>query len=170
MKDLNFVDYMRELATRSTLVKHSENEKRFYRVSGIRSLEEVLTNLLLARVPAIGADDSYEGKILDNRADSVTDKQYFAFYVFGRIGLFDHDQIQQEKRLIKEIAFSFISKIIEDHLSDFNLTASYGLRHLDTNSFSYRTIAPLPDGLIAMVVSFVTDNSLSVKPNPLHWE
>ena len=170
MKDLNFVDYMRELATRSTLVKHSENEKRFYRVSGIRSLEEVLTNLLHAQVPAIGADDSYEGKILDNRASSIVDKQYMAFYVFGRTKLHDHDQIQGEKRLIKEIAFSFINKIITDHLSDYNLTTNYGLRHLDTNSFSYRTIAPLPDGLIAMVVSFVTDNSVNIAPNPLHWD
>jgi hypothetical protein len=167
--DLNFVDYMRNLAEQSTLINHSSGNKRFYRVSGIRSLEEVLTNLLHAQVPAIGVDDGFEGRLLNNRGDSTIDRQYYMFYVFGRIALHDHDQIEQEKRQIKDIAVSFISKIIADHNSDFSLQTNYGLRHLDISSFSYRTIAPLPDGLIALAVSFVTDNTLNTKPNPAHW-
>lgn len=166
---LNFVDYMRNLAGSSTLITHTESQKRFYRVSGIRSLEEVLTNLLHAEVPAIGVDDGFEGRLLNNRGDSTIDRQYYVFYVFGRIALHDHDQIEEEKRQIKDIAMSFVSKIIADHRSDFNMHTNHGLRHLDISSFSYRTIAPLPDGLIALAVSFVVDSTLNTVPNPEHW-
>ena len=169
MTQIDFVSYMRSLASMSTLINHNEQNKRFYRVSGMHSLGELLVNLRNAEVPAIGADDGFEGRLMDNRGDSITDRQYYAFYVFGREHLYDHDQNETEKRTIKQIALSFVKKILADRSSDFNMETSHGLRHLDVNSISYRTLAPLPDGIIAMAVSFVIDNSLNTKQDPSHW-
>ncbi len=165
----NFTEYMRRLSGQFTEIAHSPGDKRFYRLSGIRSLEEVLTNLLSARVPAIGVDDNFEGRFISNQSDAFFDRQHYVFYVFGKVDLLDHNQREMQKRKTKEIALKFVSRIIADHKSDFSLQTRFGLRHLDTASFSYRTIGPLAEGLIAVAVSFVVDSAIHHKINPLEW-
>ena len=165
----NFTEYMRRLSAEYAEIAHSQSDKRFYRLSGIRSLEEVLSNLLSARVPAIGVDDNLEGRIISNQSDALFDRQHCIFYIFGKVNLLDHNQREAQKRKTKQIALKFVSRILADHRSDFNLETSHGLRHLDIGSFSYRTIGPLAEGLIALAVSFVVDTSLTPLVNPLEW-
>ena len=166
----DFVGLIKDLAVKSKDIGHSDIDRRFYRMSGIKSLEEVLTNLLSAKVPAIGVEDSLDGRLLDNSSDGIFDRQYCVFYVFGRAGFLNHTQREEEKRGIKAIAMKFVVKLRQMHLSDYNMQTNHGLRGLDVNSFSYRTIAPLPEGLIALAVSFVVDRPFQTKLNPEDWD
>lgn len=159
--DFNFADYIKNLASQHPLILHAQGSKRFYRMSSLDALEEVLTNLLTAKTPAIGINDTLEGRVIDHDADRKIDRQLYTFYVFGRSPLFDHSERKRVTLECKDIAIDFVNKIITDHLSDFSLSSSNGLRHLDVNSFTYRTLGNLPDGLLAIIVSFVLDQPVS---------
>ncbi len=167
MNDFNFALYAETLAGEHNLVNHSVDDKRFYKMSSIAAMEGVLTSLLSARTPAIGINDTLEGRIIDNSGDNRVDRQLYTFYVFGRAALFDHNERKTVTKQIKKIAADFADRIIADHYRDFNFQSSIGLRHLDVNSLTYRTIGSLPDGLIAIVVSFVVD--CPIKTNTETW-
>ena len=153
----NFADYIKQLAGEHPQVLHAQGNNRFYRMSSLDALEGVLTNLLTAKTPAIGINDTLEGRVIDHDADRKIDRQLYTFYVFGRSPLFDHSERKRVTLECKDIAIDFVNRIIEDHLSDFSLSSCIGLRHLDVNSFTYRTLGNLPDGLLAIIVSFVLD-------------
>ena len=165
MNNFNFALYIETLAGEHNLVKHSADDKRFYKMSSISAMEEVLTSLLTARTPAIGINDTLEGRIIDNDGDNRVDRQLYTFYVFGRSPLFDHTERKRVTQEIKKIAADFADRIIADHNRDFNFQSSIGLRHLDVNSLTYRTLGSLPDGLIAIVVSFVVDCPIKTDQN-----
>lgn len=164
----NFSDYTENLAREHSLVKHSSSSPRFYKMTSIASLEGVLTNLLHAKTPAIAINDTLEGRVVDNSADRVIDRQLYTFYVFGRAGLFNHEERSQVTKEIKQIAVDFCDRILSDHHDDFNFKSSTGLRNLDTSSLTYRTLGNLPDGLIAIIASFVVEVPVTPSKNP--WQ
>lgn len=168
MAHFNFALYMENLATEHKLVRHGRDNQRFYKMSSIGAMEEVLTRLLTSKTPAIGMNDTMEGRIIDNDGDNRVDRQLYTFYVFGRAGLFDHDQRKLVVKEIKKIAADCCDRIIADHYRDFNFQSSIGLRHLDVNSLTYRTLGSLPDGLLAIVASFVVDVPISKSESP--WD
>ena len=168
MAHFNFALYMENLAAEHKLIRHGRDNHRFYKMSSIGAMEEVLTRLLTSKTPAIGMNDTMEGRIIDNDGDNRVDRQLYTFYVFGRAALFDHEQRKQVVKEIKKIAADCCDRIIADHYRDFNFQSSIGLRHLDVNSLSYRTLGALPDGLLAIVASFVVDVPITKSESP--WD
>jgi hypothetical protein len=160
--------YMEALAKSHSLIKHSPTNHRFYKMTSIALLEEVLTRLLTAKTPAIGINDSAEGRLYNNKADRTIDRQLYTYYVFGRSPLFDHATRKVVIKQCKEIASDFALRILNDHHSDFNLSTNNGLRHLDVESFTYRAMGNLPDGLICVLTSFVLDSPFNSSNDP--WE
>ncbi len=157
MSDFNFASYVKTLASQHKDILHSDQNPRFYKMTSLSQMEGVLTSLLTAKTPAIGINDTLEGRVFNNNADRTIDRQLYTFYVFGRASLFDHTERKNVTAACKSIAVDFSQRIIADHQSDFALSTSHGLRHLDVESFTYRTMGNLPDGLLAVVVSFVID-------------
>ncbi len=167
---MNFTQYMRTLAEKSTYIQHSESDKRFYRMSGLKSFEEVLTNLLRAKTPAVAVDDSLEGKLYYNNFDNLLNRQYFSFFVLGKASLLNHDQREETLQQLKDISLAFSLKIIADSKTDFAQKTNFGLRLVDPSSFSYRTINNLPEGIIAIAVSFVLDSPLNAVIDQNVWQ
>ncbi len=157
MATFDFPSYMKTLAEQHKDILHSEDNRRFYKMSFLSEMEGVLTNLLTAKTPAVGINDTLEGRVFNNNADRTIDRQLYTYYIFGRTSLFDHTERKNVTKECKTIAVDFSQRIIADHHSDFSLTSSHGLRHLDVESFTYRTMGNLPDGLLAIIVSFVID-------------
>lgn len=170
MASFDFVQYIKDLAAKHKDILHDDqNNMRFYKMTSLSDMEGVLTNLLTAVTPAIGINDTLEGRVFNNNADRTIDRQLYTFYIFGRSPLFDHTERKIITRKCKEIAVDFAQRIIHDHHSDFSLQTSLGLRHLDVESFTYRTMGNLPDGLLAIIVSFVIDSPFNKKKGNSPW-
>ncbi len=169
MASFDFSSYLENLASEHDDVLHGQQNKRFYKMTSISDMEGVLTNLLHAVTPAIGINDTLEGRVFTNNADRTVDRQLYTFYVFGRAPLFDHATRKTETKKCKQIAVDFAQRIIKDHHSDFSLQTSLGLRHLEVESFTYRTMGNLPDGLLAIIVSFVIDAPFNSKSKTSPW-
>lgn len=150
----NFIEYMRQVATRLKEIKHTDNEVHFYRMSGPAGLEELLAKMTHGSFPAIAVEDNLEGRLIDLDSDNVFDREYYVFYVFDRIEFLNHDQREFIKRKLRSIARIIMSKMLKDCRSDINLETNFGLRNLEVSNISYRNIGPFGDGIIAMAVSF----------------
>jgi hypothetical protein len=165
----NHINYMRDIATRLKEIQHTENDVRFHRMSDIYQIEELLARLSVSQMPAIGVVEHSDGRITDNTADQVNDQQYYVATVFGRSTLFDHDAREQVKKDLKQIALKIMAKMKHDRNTDFNLETDHGLRHLDLKSISYRYLSALPDGIIALMISFVIEPTAQLAFNPDDW-
>ena len=150
----NCISYMRNIAVNLKSIAHSEEEQHFYRMSGIASLEEVLSSLTHGKFPAIVAEDSLEGSITDQDSNNILDRQYYIFYVFDRVEFLNHDQREASKRNLRSIVQLIISRMLRDHLSDLSRITSFGLANMEPASISYRAIGPFADNLIGLAVSF----------------
>lgn len=165
----NFVSYMQNLATLLKEVQHSDTDKRFFRMSGIETLEEVFNNVLTGQSPSIGVIENSDGRINDNRADKVDDRQVYTFMVMGRAPFMDHDARHATKNELKEIAFKLISRLKRDHETDYNLETDFGLRQLIISSFSYAFLPPVIDNIICLRVSFVVEEYAQINFDQAHW-
>ena len=150
----NCVNYMRNIAVNLKSISHSEEKQSFYRMSGIASMEEVLSNLTTGSFPAVVVEDSLEGSITDQVSDNILDRQYYIFYVFDRVEFLNHDQREATKRSLRGMVQLIISRMLRDHLSDLSRVTSFGLSNLEPASTSYRAIGPFADNLIGLAVSF----------------
>lgn len=163
------IPYMRQVATDLKEISHSDNNVRFYRISGIEALEEVFTNVLTAGTPSIAAMENVSGRLLDNHSDKNDDQQFFAFFIMGRAPFMDHDERERVKTELKQILIRIMSRMKRDHESDYELETSYGLRNFDINTVNYSFLPPLIDGVIALKVVFTLRDFLDLTYNPAHW-
>ena len=90
----NFIDYMTNIAKTMKAISHLENnktQKRFYRVSGLNGIEELLNNLTDPKMyPAILANDLEFGKVGDvSTSNNFLDRQSHIFYIVGYCDLND---------------------------------------------------------------------------------
>ncbi len=168
MNEFDFVRYMRSIAENLKAIGHNPTEKRFYRMSSLRGLEEVLTSLSSAMVPAIAVVDNPDGRFLEDPSQ-VRDREMFTFLVFGRLIMDDYDQQEEEKKNLKSIVLKIMAKMHEHRVSDLELGTNHGLKRLDISTFSYKTISPLPDNLIAIYVNFALDSPESLTVDPDDW-
>jgi hypothetical protein len=166
----DFIAYMRNVATKLKDIRHSSEQTRFYRMSGIASLEEVLAKMTHGRFPAIVVEDSLEGRLVDQNSDNIQDREYYVFYIFDRVEFLNHDEREITKRKLRTIARKVKSKMLKDHLSDSNLQTSHGLINLEAGSITYRNVGPVGDNLIGLAVSFTILENPNIKYNPDDWD
>jgi hypothetical protein len=166
----DFIAYMRNVATKLKDIRHSSEQTRFYRMSGIASLEEVLAKMTHGRFPAIVVEDSLEGRLVDQNSDNIQDREYYVFYIFDRVEFLNHDEREITKRKLRTIARKVKSKMLKDHLSDSNLQTSHGLINLEAGSITYRNVGPVGDNLIGLAVSFTILENPNLKYNPDDWD
>lgn len=168
--EFDFLNYMRNCAETLVDIQHDENSNhRFYRMTGLNALEEVLGKLLTAQVPAIGVIDSPDGRLSENNSDKIDERQYYIFLVMGRTYHGNFDAQEAEKRSLRTIALKIISKMKKDRDTDYSMDTTTGLRNLNLNSVSYRFWDRLPDGLIALAVSFTVEQHNALTYNPDDW-
>ncbi len=166
----DFISYMRQVATKLKAIRHSATETRFYRMSGIASLEEVLAKMTHGMFPAIVVEDSLEGRLVDNVSNNILDRQYYVFYIFDRVEFLNHDDREATKRRLRTIARKVMSKLLKDHLSDDRLQTQIGLMNLEPASFTYRNIGPVGDNLIGLAVSFTLLENPLLKYDAEDWD
>ena len=165
----NFISYMRNVAEKLKDIGHSETETRFYRMSGIASLEEVLAKMTHGQFPAIVVEDSLEGRLLDQLSDNIMDREYYVFYIFDRVEFLNHDAREATKRKLRTIARKVKSRMLRDRRTDCDKETSHGLRNLEVENITYRNVGPVGDNLIGLAVSFTILENPGLEFNPEDW-
>lgn len=166
----DFITYMRFLATSLKDIQHSETSTHFYRMSGIASLEEILSKMTYGQFPAIVVEDSLEGRLVDQDSDNILDREYYVFYIFDRVEFLNHDEREATKRKLRTISRKIKSRMLRDQRTDFNLATNYGLKNLERSSIGYRNVGPVGDNLIGIAVSFTMLENPNLTYNASDWD
>ena len=153
-----FIPYMRSIAQNLRYINNQgdEKQKRFYRVSGLTNMEEVLNNLTDSKMfPAILANDLEVGRIGDMQtSDNYLEKQTHIFYVVGYANLNAFDEKEACISELKKIMYKIIGKMRKDYRDDYRGKTETGMRNLDTTSFFYQVITGFGPHCHGIMVTF----------------
>jgi len=166
--NFNFVNYFRRIAETLKDIAHNDTERRFYRMSSPKDLDEVMTNLSTATVPAIAVVDNFDGNYLTSSGNDGI-KLLFTFIIFGRTIQDDHDHNQNQKELLRAIMQKIISLMKKHQRSDLEGITDHGLQRFNSAQVTFNTIGPLLDNLIGLSVTFNLDENNNIAYNPNDW-
>lgn len=156
----DFTTYMKNVAIKMKAISHqeeSEKQKRFYRISGLSGIEELLSNLTDKDMyPAILVNDLGYGRIADNgNAVNYLDRQTHIFYIVNYCDLNDFDAKEQSLATLKSIMYKIIGKMRKDYREDNKGTVpKTGMRNLDQGSFFYQVISGFGPHCHGLMISF----------------
>ena len=165
MEKFDFVTYMRDCAVRLKDISHSPSQQRFFRVSGISQLEELLANLPDASTPALLVENNTDGRITDpGPADNFLDIPYFVFYVIEKAPFNDFDRIEQAKAETKAIGLKILARMLHDRRHYRN-----GLIMLRFDNIPYQSIGPIGDNCFGTMFSFTVHNPMAATYTANDW-
>ncbi len=165
MEHYNHINYMLDCATRLKEIGHTTETPKFFRVSSIGHLDELLSNLNKIEFPALMVDDNTDGTVGDrNKSDNYVDSPLFNFYIVKHVELEDHDARQTAKTDCKNIGFKILSKMARDKRKLLN-----GLTWLEFTNLPYQTIGPIGDNCFGVMFSFTVSNNANLFYNANDW-
>ena len=165
MEKFDFVKYMEDCAVRLKDILHTADNPRFFRISGISQLEELLANLPDASWPALMVENNMEGRFSDpGPSDNFLDMPYYTFYVIGKAPFNDFDVIQEVKENTKEIAEKIIARMLHDRRNYRN-----GLVMLRFDNVPYQNIGPIGDQCYGTMISFTVINNCNSQYIQADW-
>jgi len=154
MEKFEFIEYMLDCAIRLKVIGHLDSQQRFFRISGISQLEELLSSLPSASTPALLVENNTDGRVGDTaRSDNFLDTPYYVFYVIMKAPFNNHDKMQEAKEKSKQIGFKILSRMLHDRRNYQN-----GLIMFDFSSVSYQSIGPVGDNCFGTMFSFSVAN------------
>lgn len=154
MEKFEFIKYMLDCAVRLKDIGHTDTKQRFFRISGISQLEELLSSLPNASSPALLVENNTDGRVGDNaRSDNFLDTPYYIFYVIEKAPFNDHNKMQAAKENSKNIGFKILSRMLNDRRHYRN-----GLIMFDFSSITYQSVGPIGDNCFGTMFSFSVAN------------
>ena len=163
----NFTEYMRNIAISLKDIAHIEDDednKHFYRVSGLGMLEEVLQSLTKGKFPALIVEDNLFSRFYDGGSENFLDTQNYTFYICKQLN--DYTDATGREEILKdcqEILYKIISKMIKDRRNDHACVQPLtGLRNLDISSFFIQSIGPIGDMCYGLMFSFTIVNPVAM--------
>ena len=166
MERFDLIDYMRDCAVRLKGIGHSDLHQRFFRITGLTQLEELLFNLPDASFPALMVENNQNGMLTDRSAsDNYVDIPYYSFMVAAKADFNDSDGIQLAKKLCKSLGVKIISRMVHDKRS-----MARGLSFMNVSGITYTTFGPVADNIYGVSFSFTVPDLSEISYNLLDWE
>jgi hypothetical protein len=150
----NFIEYFRDIAEKLTDIQHTESQPRFHRVSGIASIEELMTNMGHTTGFQLLVEDNYNGRFANNLSENWLNYRLYTFYILKQAAVTNADELEDERAECMDIACKIIAKLKYDHLTDHRAQTNYGLRNLDNAGIRYQSVGPLGDHYYGILISF----------------
>jgi hypothetical protein len=161
----NFITYMRSCAETLKDIGHTEQTPKFFRISGLLELDEVLSNLSDMGFPAMLVHDNTEGVIADRApSDNYLDTPYYVFYIVQHVSYADHDAQELAKAQCKTIALKILARMLRDKKRGKN-----GLTFLQFNNIPYQGIGPIGDNCHGVMFTFQVPDSANLIYNADDW-
>jgi hypothetical protein len=166
MEKFDFIEYMLACARELKDVLHSETQQRFFRVTGVTQMEELLFNLPDASYPAIMVENNRNGTLSDRSpSDNYMDMPYYSFMVIDKAGFNDHDLVESAKEKCKAIGMKVISRMVRDKRLMTN-----GLTFLNVSGIAYTTFGPVADNTYGVSFSFTVPDRAEIGYTPSDWQ
>jgi len=161
----DFITYMRDCATRLKDIGHSESSPKFFRISGLVQLDEVLGNLSDIAFPAMLVHDNTEGNIADrNISDNYLDSPYFTFYIVDHVEYGNYQKQQEAKANCKAIGMKILARMLRD-----KKRGNLGLTFLQFSNIPYQSIGPIGDNCYGVMFSFSVPDTANLIYDPDDW-
>jgi hypothetical protein len=162
----NFIEYFLDIAETLSDINHTESQPRFHRVSGIASIEELMTNMGHTTGYQLLVEDNYVGRFANNLSENWLNYRLYAFYVLKIADPGDADDLEGVKSGCIDVARKIIAKIKYDHLTDHRAQTDHGLRNLDNSGIRYQSVGPLGDHYYGIQVTFSLLEPANLVYNP----
>lgn len=155
----DFTGYMKTIAEKLKEIKHSDSDtaKKFFRISSVMNLEEMVDNFTNAGSPCLMVEDNRSGRMMEpQNSQSYLDNQNYAFLIIKHCQQFDASDREQIKKDCDAIMKKIISKFKNDRKYDLTHPGETrtGMRDFDMNTVAYQTTGPLGDNYYGMLVQF----------------
>lgn len=161
-----FINYMADCAVKLKDIAHSDDAQKFFRISGIAELDELLTNLSKAQFPALLAEENHTGAIADrSTSNNYLDSPYYTFYVVKHAPFEDHDTREAAKLQTKQIGLKIIARILRH-----KLRGEQGLTFVQFGNIPYQSIGPIGDNCYGCMFSITVPDVADVFYNAEDWE
>jgi len=168
----NFLPYMETVAKELLAVGHLVNgKKRFFRVGGISSLEELLQGISKADFPAVCAVDQPEGRLLDRDSSNPLMLNYHYFFVLQHAASLDAGSRSSAILECSGIAGKILSRMFRDKLAECRdpFTLPTGLSGLNRDSVTMKSVGPIADNCFGVWVSFTVISESGITFNQEDW-
>lgn len=110
-----------------------------------------------------------EGKINDAAANNHISSEYYSFMIINNAVDFANtdavESIQESCKSVMFDVFSWMKRDWKEAQEKPETEDGIGIRNLNVNSFSYRSIGPLYNNYYGMMASFTLDLN-----KPIHWK
>ena len=164
MIKFDFLTYMENVARKLKDIAHTDDNRRFFRISGIAGIEEYLNELPDVNGTSLMVVENPEGNISDNRGNNFTDEPDFEFYVTKKYTYGDADERSKAKNDCKIIGQKIIAKMLKDKADRVN-----GLDLLQLSRVPYFCVGPFGDSAIAVYFKFNVIQSANLVYNVNDW-
>jgi hypothetical protein len=161
----DFITYMYDCAARLKDIEHSESNPKFFRISGLNQLDEVLGSLSEINFPALLVHDNTEGTIADQSvSNNYLDSPYYVFYVIEHADVGNYQAQQEAKTNCKALGLKILSRMLRDKIHTHN-----GLTFLQFTNIPYQSIGPVGDNCFGVMFSFTVPDTANLTYNTDDW-
>ncbi len=164
MIQFNFIPYMEQVAIKLKDIGHTEALPKFFRISGIAGLEELIASLPDMQFPALMVIENTEGRISNNGGGNFTDTPSYEFYVTQKYQFGDHNERATAKAQCKAIGQKILAKMLYDKSQRAN-----GLDLMQFDDVPYFPVGPFGDQFIAVYFRFYVNQYSGLVYNPDDW-
>jgi len=155
----DFTAYMKGIAETLKEIRHNDNsgQKRFFRISSVMNIDEMLQNFTNAGTPCLMVEDNRTGRYQEaDSSMSYMDNQSYSFLIIKHCDHFDAESREQVKKDCEAIMKKIISKFKKDKQYDLQHPGETrtGMRDFNMSTIYYQTIGPVGDNYYGMLVQF----------------
>lgn len=155
--------FMELVASSLSLIGHLTNKKKFFRISGVQGMEEVLQNMGQITSVMLLAEDEFEGDYQDAQSDNTRDIRNFMFYIvkkpLSETAADRHTALSECEEIRKEIVAMMLKHRKQAYATNVD---HYGLKKLIPGSISYFSLGPVGDGFYGIACGFQTDDNANL--------
>lgn len=168
MEEYNHITYMESIAEQLRDIAHTSKRQRFFKSTGIASLEGVFANLNNLNFPCIIAEDNCDSRLNDNLSDSIREFPFFTFYVLYQASAGNDDEILEARKQARSTANKILSRMLRDANSE-EIGNELGIRIMDFSSVRMQGVGPLGDNGHGVMVTFTLQQEAPIDYNTNDW-
>jgi hypothetical protein len=168
----DFLAYMEKVAKELLAIGHTTNGKKsFFRVGGISSMEELLQGISKADFPALCAVDQPEARLIDRDSSNPLLLNYHYFFILQHAASLDAASRSAAIKECSVIAGKILSRMFRDKLAECRDPFTYpsGLKGLNRDSVSLKSVGPVADNCFGVWVSFTLTSESGIVYNADDW-